>query len=69
MDGTVKWFNSAKGFGFLAGDDGSDCFVHFSVIEMDGYKTIRKGDRVRFEMRAHEGRLRATQCKLIQGEE
>ncbi len=49
--GTVKWFNSEKGFGFIAPDDGSkDVFVHFSAIAMDGFKTLTEGQRVEFEV-------------------
>ncbi len=49
--GTVKWFNDAKGFGFISLDDGSkDVFVHHSSIEMDGFKTLAEGQRVEFEV-------------------
>ena len=49
--GTVKWFNDAKGFGFITLDDGSkDCFVHHSAIQGDGFKTLNEGDRVEFEV-------------------
>jgi CspA family cold shock protein len=49
--GTVKWFNSSKGFGFIAPSDGSpDVFVHFSVIQDDGYKSLDEGQAVNFEM-------------------
>ena len=49
--GTVKWFNSSKGFGFIAPSDGSpDVFVHFSVIQDDGYKSLDEGQAVTFEM-------------------
>lgn len=48
--GTVKWFNEAKGFGFLAQENGEDVFVHFSAIEGDGFKTLADGDRVEFEV-------------------
>ncbi len=44
--GTVKWFNSAKGYGFLAQEDGSDIFVHYSAIQMDGYRTLKEGQKV-----------------------
>ena len=48
--GTVKWFNSEKGFGFITNDDGSDdVFVHFSAIQSDGYKSLDEGDKVTFE--------------------
>ncbi len=48
--GTVKWFNSEKGFGFIAVDGGQDLFVHYSAIEMDGYRTLEDGQRVEFEV-------------------
>ena len=51
--GTVKWFNEAKGFGFLTQDDGGDdVFVHFSAIEGEGYKTLNEGQKVTFEVEA-----------------
>ncbi len=49
-EGTVKWFNSAKGFGFIAQEGGPDIFVHYTAIQADGYKSLEEGDRVRFEM-------------------
>jgi cold shock protein len=49
-EGTVKWFNSEKGYGFIAVDGGDDVFVHFSSIVMDGYKTLTDGQRVEFEI-------------------
>ncbi len=48
MQGTVKWFNAAKGYGFIARDGGKDVFVHYSAIEMDGYRTLSEGDKVEF---------------------
>lgn len=48
--GSVKWFNYAKGYGFITDDAGSDIFVHFSAIVMDGYKTLKQGDAVSFEV-------------------
>lgn len=48
--GTVKWFNSEKGYGFIAVDGGTDVFVHYSAIQSDGYKTLEEGQRVEFEV-------------------
>lgn len=48
--GKVKWFNAEKGFGFIESEDGTDVFVHFSAINMDGYKTLDEGMEVRFEV-------------------
>jgi cold shock protein len=48
--GTVKWFNEAKGFGFIQQEGGSDVFVHFSSIQGDGFKTLADGDKVEFEV-------------------
>mgnify|MGYP001816339469 CR=1 FL=1 len=49
--GVVKWFNNAKGYGFVTPDDGEqDVFVHFSAIEMEGYRTLKEGQRVEFEV-------------------
>jgi cold shock protein len=48
--GTVKWFNNAKGFGFIEQQDGPDIFVHFSAIQMDGFKTLNEGDSVNYEL-------------------
>ncbi|MBS4209860.1 cold-shock protein CspD [Bacillus sp. FJAT-50079] len=48
--GTVKWFNSEKGFGFIEVEGGNDVFVHFSAIQGDGYKTLDEGQQVEFEI-------------------
>ncbi len=50
MTGTVKWFNAEKGYGFIANDEGGeDVFVHFSAIQVDGFKTLNEGQKVSFE--------------------
>jgi CspA family cold shock protein len=49
-EGTVKWFNEAKGFGFIEQDNGPDVFVHFSQIQGSGFKTLAEGDRVSFDV-------------------
>ena len=49
-DGTVKWFNTRKGYGFIAAADGKDVFVHYSSITSDGYKTLEEGDPVSFDI-------------------
>ena len=50
LRGTVKWFDNQKGFGFIVGDDLPDIFVHYSAIDMSGFRTLRQGDPVRFEL-------------------
>ena len=63
MQGTVKWFNSEKGFGFIAQDDGGpDVFVHFSAIQMDGYRALEEGQRVEFD--AERG-PKGVQCRSV----
>jgi len=49
-EGTVKWFNEKKGYGFIEHDDGTDIFVHFSAINMTGFKVLYEGDRVKFDV-------------------
>jgi len=58
-DGTVKWFNQKKGFGFIATPDGRDIFVHYASISGDGYRTLAEGDPVTFDIVEGEKGLRA----------
>ena len=57
--GTIKWFNSKKGFGFIEQESGDDVFVHFSAIEMSGFKTLAEGERVEFEVEENDKGLSA----------
>ena len=57
--GRVKWFNEAKGFGFISQDGGEDLFVHFSSIQQEGFKALLEGDEVQFEVSRGEKGLRA----------
>jgi cold shock protein len=50
LKGTVKWFNNAKGYGFIGRSDGPDVFVHYSAISSEGYKSLQEGDQVEFEI-------------------
>ncbi len=50
MEGTVKWFNAEKGYGFITGDDGNDVFAHYSQIQKEGYKTLAEGEKVSFDV-------------------
>jgi len=50
VQGTVKWFNAAKGYGFIEQESGEDIFVHYSAIETDGFKTLNEGEKVEFEI-------------------
>jgi CspA family cold shock protein len=52
--GTIKWFDERKGYGFIAGEDGKDVFVHFSSISMAGFKTLAEGDEVTFDVEENE---------------
>ena len=59
-EGKVKWFNAAKGYGFIDGENGSDVFVHYSVIQKDGYRTLSEGERVAYEVTQGPKGLQAT---------
>jgi CspA family cold shock protein len=50
LEGTVKWFNESKGFGFIESEEGKDVFVHFSAIQGEGFKTLREGQKVQFDV-------------------
>ncbi len=54
LEGTVKWFNESKGYGFIQQDNGPDVFVHYSSIQGDGFKTLTKGQKVKFEITTDE---------------
>ena len=62
--GTVKWFNEQKGFGFISCDDGNDYFVHHTGINGDGFKTLAEGAAVEFEVEESDKGLRAVQVTL-----
>ena len=64
-EGTVKWFNERKGFGFISQDDGDDVFVHFSSIDMPGFKKLEEGDRVSFEVEEGDRGLQAKNVKKL----
>lgn len=59
LKGQVKWFNDAKGFGFIEHTNGEDVFVHYSVIEWDGFKTLKDGEEVEYELKAGQKGLHA----------
>lgn len=59
MRGKVKWFNDAKGYGFIEQDTGDDVFVHFSAIQMEGFKTLAEGEVVEFDVETRDRGLHA----------
>jgi cold shock protein len=65
--GTVKWFNNAKGYGFLGHDGGADVFVHFSSVQTEGYKTLKEGDEVTFDIIQGEKGPQADQVEMLNG--
>ncbi len=64
-EGVVKWFQDSKGFGFISREGGADVFVHHSQIQIDGFKTLKEGDRVRFEVVKGAKGLEARNVSLI----
>ena len=63
--GTVKWFNEAKGFGFLSQESGEDVFVHFSALQGEGFKTLAEGEEVEFEVTQGPKGLQAANVRKI----
>jgi CspA family cold shock protein len=63
--GTVKWFNAAKGFGFLSRENGEDVFVHFSAIESAGYRSLEEGSKVSFLVTRGPKGLQAEQVSVV----
>jgi cold shock protein len=65
MIGTVKWFNSGKGFGFLSQENGPDVFVHFTAIQADGFRTLEEGQRVEFSVEQGQKGPQAKEVTII----
>jgi len=65
ITGTVKWFNAAKGYGFIGREDGDDVFVHFSALQMDGYKRLDKGQAVEFTIEEGPKGLQAANVTYV----
>ena len=68
-EGTVKWFNSSKGYGFIASTDGREVFVHYSNISSEGFKALEEGDSVRFDVVDGEKGLRAENVVRVEKSE
>ncbi|HEL1973593.1 TPA: cold-shock protein [Streptococcus suis] len=65
VQGTVKWFNAEKGFGFIAQENGPDVFAHFSEIQSNGFKSLEDGQKVTFEVEQGQSGLQATNITKI----
>ena len=63
--GTVKWFNDAKGFGFITQESGEDVFVHYSAIQAQGFKSLAEGDKVEFEVTKGPKGLQASNVRKV----
>jgi CspA family cold shock protein len=64
-EGTVKWFNNSKGYGFIQQQDGEDLFVHFKSIVADGFKTLEEGQKVEFEIGEGQKGPQALEVKIV----
>jgi CspA family cold shock protein len=68
--GTVKWFNNAKGYGFILSDEtNEDLFAHYSVIDMDGYRTLKAGQSVQFDIKPSDKGLHAINIRALEAPE
>ena len=65
-NGTVKWFNNQKGYGFITDEEGKDVFVHFSGLNMEGFKTLEEGQKVEFDLTEGEKGPQATNVTVVQ---
>jgi len=65
VTGTVKWFNASKGFGFIEREDGPDVFVHFSAINMEGYRSLHEGQQVEFSIEQGPKGLQAADVRPV----
>jgi CspA family cold shock protein len=63
--GTVKWFNAVKGYGFIGREEGEDVFVHFSALKMDGYRKLVEGQQVEFSIESNERGLQAIDVDVL----
>jgi len=69
ITGRVKWFNNTKGYGFISQDSGADVFVHYSAIQVKGYKTLREGEQVEFDVRMGPRGPQAENVARLEGPE
>ena len=65
--GTIKWFSAPKGYGFIGQENGEDVFVHFSVIQMDGYRRLKEGQKVEFDIEECPKGRQAANVVIIEG--
>ena len=68
VQGTVKWFNAGKGYGFIARESGEDVFVHYSALQSEGYRSLNEGQRVEFTVEEGPKGLQASNVVALQGE-